>query len=111
LIDKNANELYTFAFDIIESSKLKTKKTEYVNEINPVISRRKSEMMKAYGMTTKDQIIIKKSQEKYANAKRKSNTAIHANTIKLPMGSGICGYVAQTHKGLNIKDIYLDPRY
>jgi GAF domain-containing protein len=110
LIDKNSDELYTFAFDIADSSKIDTN-IDSSNCHKPVFPKKRRDMMKAYGLTMKDQAIVKKSKEKLEIAKRRSSVGGLSKIIKIPTGSGICGYVAKTREGLNINDIYSDPRY
>lgn len=115
LVDKEANELYTFAFDIGSEHSESTKANQEtvvdvgLAAVHAPSNRRRSEMLQAYGFTIQEQEGFEKSKS-IVNRVISKSVPIQ-KVLRLPIGTGVAGYVARYRRSVNICDAYKDPRF
>jgi hypothetical protein len=125
LIDENTNELYSTAWDVKEDERLLEDILSNSN-FNDILSPQQSVVTNLFKKSSEsDHIICETTTEIpfddagnmdmiFEDNTNKDNTKLLSSTgaqFKFPVGVGIAGYVAQTGKGLNVKDAYNDPRF
>ncbi|KAI8911141.1 hypothetical protein EDD86DRAFT_204492 [Gorgonomyces haynaldii] len=114
LLDKEKQELYTFAFDISKNAKQPKRIENYFTEKQNLLSPRdRLRLVRSNTMSDADRAVIERAHTLAESLSRRVSTEVHEKTskIRIPVGSGIAGHVAQTKKPLNIPDAYKDSRF
>ena len=109
IVDKATNELYTLAFDVGTGIQDHSASGMSLN------NTKSGGLMSHNSTLALNSVSINEDTDSNERAKNMTDAATKKHKpnpgFRIPIGTGVAGFVAKTRQGLNIKDAYADPRF